>query len=179
MESDDYEDFLRLYTKHQRQIWRFVRTLLPHEEDADDVLQETSLALWSKWHAYDKQRSFTSWAFGVARLQTLKYRRQQRAGRLTLNESALEAVADAAYKRLVNAESLVGRRDAIEACVQSLDTPGQEMIRDRYSRGLSVKVIAENREMPLQTVYSALAKLRQRLSECVQRRLAAAEHCQP
>jgi RNA polymerase sigma-70 factor (ECF subfamily) len=175
MESSSYEEFLLLYTQHQTQIWRFIHSMLPHESDADDVLQETGLVLWAKWDAYDKERNFGSWAFGIAKLQALKFVRENQSRRVTLTESVLEEVAESFHKQIRSKDALLGRRDAINKCLENLDQASRRIIEDRYRRNLSTKTIAERRGVAVQTVYSALTRVRSRLADCVQRRLAATE----
>lgn len=149
--------------------------MLPHESDADDVFQETGLVLWAKWDLYDKKRCFGTWACGIAKLQALKFVRENRARRVTLNESVLEEVAEAVHKEIQTKDALVGRSDAINKCLKLLDESNRRVIEDRYRHSLSTNTIAERRGMPVQTVYSALSRARRRLADCVRRRLAANE----
>ena len=46
--------------------------------DADDIMQETSMALWQKFADYDADRSFLPWALRFAYFQT---KRQQERNR--------------------------------------------------------------------------------------------------
>ena len=68
------ELMVRLLSLHQGDLFRYVFALLPHEEDARDVLQETSVALCRKFADYDPDRPFLAWAFRFAHLEVLKQR---------------------------------------------------------------------------------------------------------
>ena len=46
VEAARAELLVRLLSKHQDELFRYIFALLPHEEDARDVLQETSVALY-------------------------------------------------------------------------------------------------------------------------------------
>ena len=46
MDSDPQIEFVRLLLRHERRIYAFIRSLLPNRDDAEDVLQETSIVLW-------------------------------------------------------------------------------------------------------------------------------------
>ncbi len=76
--AENPEEFVLLMTRHQRKIWRFINALLPAPNAADDVLQETSLVLWRKWEQFDTDREFLPWACGIARLQVLRFVRENR-----------------------------------------------------------------------------------------------------
>src|SRR5947209_5596039 len=74
VDAERTELLVRLLTKHQDDLFRFIFALLPHEEDARDVLQETSVAVCRKFFDYDVEQPFLPWAFGFAYLETLKHR---------------------------------------------------------------------------------------------------------
>ena len=62
------ERLLRLLAEHQQELYRYVFSLLLHEEDTRDVLQETYVALTRKFSEYDSTKPFLAWAFGFAYL---------------------------------------------------------------------------------------------------------------
>ena len=57
---------------HEKQIYRYILSLMPHSQDARDVLQETAIALYNKIDDYDPSRPFAPWAFRFAYHMTLK-----------------------------------------------------------------------------------------------------------
>ena len=171
-----YEDFVVLMSRHQRQIWWFISTLLPMGNDADDVLQETSLVLWRKWEQFDPDRDFVSWSFGIARLQVLKHVRENRSSRLYLNEVVLGEIATAAERHALDLARTETRLDALRGCVRELDESHRDVIEARYLDSCSTKEIARRKGMPLATVYTLLRRARAKLTECVDRKLAIMEH---
>ena len=46
------ERFVRLLSQNEREIRRYIATLLPDRNAADDVMHETSIALWNKCDEY-------------------------------------------------------------------------------------------------------------------------------
>ena len=171
----NHEEFVVLLSRHQRQIWWFIKTLLPAASDADDVLQETSLVLWRKWDQFDRDREFLPWACGIARLQVLRFVREHRSERLHLNELVLAEIAEFAEKKLLSMARVETRLEMLNACVQELDENLRNVIEDRYLRSLATKSIAKNSGKPLVTIYKTLARARVQLMNCVNRKIAAAE----
>src|SRR6478609_9849007 len=85
--ADRSELLVRLLISHQDDLFRYIFCLLPNREDAQDVLQETSVAIYRKFAAYDEQKPFLAWAFGFAYLEVLKHReRTSRDGRIFSDE---------------------------------------------------------------------------------------------
>ena len=60
------ELFLRLYSEHQRELFKFSFTLVPNHSDADDILQDTSVILWRKFAEFTPDSNFFRWASQVA-----------------------------------------------------------------------------------------------------------------
>src|SRR6059058_2486386 len=54
--------FLSLFLRSEREIFRYVAALVPNAADAEDIVQQTALALWEKFDAYDPSQPFTPWA---------------------------------------------------------------------------------------------------------------------
>ena len=75
--SDAHDRFTRLLLDHQPDILRSVRLLVPHAADAQEIMQETSVALWKQFATYDPSRSFGQWARGFARIEVLRFRRKR------------------------------------------------------------------------------------------------------
>src|SRR4026209_69721 len=54
--------FLSLFLRSEREVFRYVAALVPNVADAEDIVQQTALALWEKFDAYDRSQPFTPWA---------------------------------------------------------------------------------------------------------------------
>jgi len=175
MSADRHEEFVILMTRHQRQIWWFINSLLSAATDADDVLQETSLVLWRKWNQFDREREFVAWACGIARLQVFKFVRENKSKRTYLNEIVLGEIADIAQREIQNMSRVENRLTALKDCVQSLTEPERTLIQKRYNDAWTTQQLADDLSRPLVTVYKILARTRGKLSDCVNRKLATGD----
>jgi RNA polymerase sigma-70 factor (ECF subfamily) len=63
VDADRAESLIRLLTQHQEGLYRYVFALVPHEDDAEDVLQNTNVALYRKSDQYDPGKPFLPWAY--------------------------------------------------------------------------------------------------------------------
>ena len=54
--------FLSLFLRSEREIFRYVAALVPNVADPEDIVQQTAIALWEKFDAYDPAQPFTPWA---------------------------------------------------------------------------------------------------------------------
>jgi len=67
------QQFLSLFLRSEQEIFRYVAALVPNTTDAEDIVQQTALALWEKFDAYDPALPFTPWACRFARNKTHKW----------------------------------------------------------------------------------------------------------
>lgn len=85
--SGDADAFRRLYDRHERSTWRFIRHRLgrPHEAAADDVMQETWISVARAAPRYVPSARFTTWLFAIARGRAIDYLRAQAHASLSLD----------------------------------------------------------------------------------------------
>lgn len=82
-------EFVSLWTQYQPEVRRYVALLLPHPNDADDVIQQTATRLWEKFDQYDSQRPFVAWAIRFAYHEVLSWRQRQARERLVFSEDLI------------------------------------------------------------------------------------------
>jgi RNA polymerase sigma-70 factor (ECF subfamily) len=166
------ELLVRLLARHQEALYRYIFALLPHEEDARDVLQETSVALLRKFDEYDAALPFLAWAHGFAYREVLKQRDRNQRSLRHLNQDLIKRLAREREQR----EPLLQERlQVLEDCLKRLPPGDQELIRRRYEGRISPDEMASQRGTSRRTVFRELDRIRRALLECINRRLAATD----
>jgi RNA polymerase sigma-70 factor (ECF subfamily) len=163
---DSTASFVRLWTRHQAEVERYVLTMLPSASAAAEVLQEVSVRLWEKWADYDEQRPFVPWAIRFAYLEVLKWRQKQARERLVFSDALLDQI-HAAYED--EAPLMEARRQALEGCLEKLGPQERRWVLRRYERHGSMQDEARNEGMSLNQIYYALEQIRARLLDCIGR----------
>jgi RNA polymerase sigma-70 factor (ECF subfamily) len=168
-----HEEFVRLFGLNQGRVFAFLLTLLPTYADAEEVLQQTSIVIWRKFDQFDSQGDFVRWACGIAYREALNFLKRQRRDRHAFGETVLEKVA---AERLDRAGVLDRRRTALEKCLQKLNPRDRQTVEHYYYRGrTTASDVAAALGRPVDTVYKALARIRQALHQCIDRTVAAEE----
>jgi len=166
------ELLVRLLTRHQEELFRFIMAMHPHEEDARDILQDSSVALCRKIEDYDPAKPFLPWAFGFAYLEVMKFReRNQRTNRL-LNQDLLQRLA---LERADQKSLLDERVEALDQCMKKLCEADQELIRLRYLGKTGIDDLVEQSGASRRTLFRNLDRVRRVLLECINRRVASAD----
>lgn len=172
LDPEMVEQFMKLFGVHRRRLYQYILYLLPNLQDAEEVLQETNIVLWRKFHQFEPGSSFIAWATRVAHLEVLKYRRKRGRQVALLDDQVIEQIAAESRDR---APQLDAVRDALQECLKKLSAADQKLIDWRYGLGLRGKTVAQELGRPANSVYKSLSRIRQSLLECITRTLRLSE----
>jgi RNA polymerase sigma-70 factor, ECF subfamily len=163
--DDHPEPFLVLVTRAQRTLHAFILKLVPSLPDAEDILQQTNLVLWSKQTEFTPGTNFRAWAFRVARYQVMAHRKRQSLDRLVFREELIDRLACRAETR---DDILDAKRDLLIDCFQKLSDLHRKVLDDRYADQLSGQEIADKIGSKVDSVFQTLHRARQTLLECIE-----------
>ncbi|MBW8883289.1 MAG: sigma-70 family RNA polymerase sigma factor [Planctomycetia bacterium] len=164
------ELLVRLLIRHQQDLFRYIFSLLPNQEDARDALQETSVAIFRKSADYDTAKPFLAWAYGFAYLEVLKARERACRNGRHLREDLFELLA---RDREKHESELHSRLQALESCLLDLPADDRELIHQRYTIDCPIDELVERLGTSRRTLFRNLDRIRRALFECISRRLAA------
>ena len=99
--GDRHAQFLALFLASEKEVFRYISALVPSVVDAQDLVQQTALALWRKFESYDPGQPFTPWACRFALLEVKEFLRRSRKWQALLEGDL--------------AEELVRRRESMTA----------------------------------------------------------------
>ena len=162
----DHHEFAALFVKSQRQIYGYILTIVPDPNDADDILQETSLILWNKLRQFATQQDFTRWACGIARNVIRNWRVKQSRDRHVFSEAMIEELAEVREER---SEWLERCSAALTVCIGKLSDAQQRILKLFYRGNVTATDIAEEFDTTENNIYQRLHRIRRRLAICVQK----------
>ena len=168
--TGDYEgdsaEFVQLLTENQRNLHRFIHSLLLNKEDVEEVLQETNLVLWRVSDQFEIGTNFRAWASTVALNQVRAFIKKRKRNSVLFDEDTITALARRQRERSRNLDR---RADALSDCVSKLSVRKREFLNQRYAVGLSVDEIARQFGLSSAAVYKFLSRIRSALHSCVDR----------
>jgi RNA polymerase sigma-70 factor (ECF subfamily) len=167
---DSTEQFLTLYNREHRRLYVTIRALMSDRADADDVFQETCLALWKHFAEFTPGTNFSAWASQIARNRVLAFCKKRKRNVPSLSPETLSLIATdlGDFDILVNA-----RQIALEECLEKMPPKQRELIRRRYQAKTTTSQLAEQIGQSVHVLYKLLQRLRKSLLQCVENRLAA------
>ncbi|QEH34261.1 ECF RNA polymerase sigma factor SigD [Aquisphaera giovannonii] len=165
-EAEFSERLIRL----QVQLFGYIYSLVRDMDDADDLYQQTCLALWKKIDEYDPARSFAAWAFGIARFEVSNFLRSRSRSKLYFSDELNLLLAEAHGE--IDLGNVEDRLEAMNDCINKLRRRDQELLDACYRRSMRVAEVAQTWGRSSQSIHNSLKRLRQAIQECVRRTLS-------
>lgn len=172
MEESNTEQFLRAYSGCEAQIFAYLVTLLGNWSDAEEVYQETTLALWRSFDDYQPGTNFMHWAKRVAFNRVLTFRKQKKRQGIPCSSEFFSAVEEAVA---IENDLFDARARALANCLKKLTDQERQLISLRYENDCTIKDVAAKTGRPANTLYKALGRIRHALLECIERTLSREE----
>ncbi len=170
--ADAGEAFLRLMAEHERWLAAYVYSLLPGVAEADDILQECKVVMWKQFGRFEPGTNFRAWARTIAVHLVLNHRRaEQRRPYAVLDREFIEAVAAEIDLR---SDQLDLQSELLKQCLKKLPEAHRAVVVWRYYEDCEVAEIAAKTNRSEEAVYRLLSRIRQALSECIQRSMPSA-----
>src|SRR4051812_6570968 len=170
-EAEKRKELMMLITRHQRQIFAYIYTLVPDRHDAEDLLQETNVVICEKFDQFTPGTDFVAWACQIAWWR-IRYSRQKVArSKVVFDDDVLESVAHTAA---MMREELDERHEALAHCLRKLPNRDRELVLTRYEPGSGVAEAAKRTGRSMDAAYKALNRLRKLLHDCVTHEIAHA-----
>ena len=165
-------EFVTLFVRHQRRVYAYLLTVLGNSSDAEDVLQQTAVVLWTKFDEFEPGTDFAAWAIRTAYLTARNHLRGQSRSRVRFSQAMFEAAADHAAAHVKEADLV---HDALDECLKHLPMADRDLIRCRYELDTSVQSIAQRLEQSIHAVYRSLARIHSSLLRCVTGKIMAGD----
>lgn len=152
----------------QPSLYAYILSLTGDPDWADDVLQETNLALLRKKADFELGTDFLAWATTVAYYQVLTSRKQRQRSKLIFDEQLIGTLAAEAVPVLQQQDA---RRAALRRCLAELPQRQSNLLQRRYAKD-SVMQIAADLRRSVGSISQTLYRIRAALKECVQKKLS-------
>jgi RNA polymerase sigma-70 factor, ECF subfamily len=170
VENGDDRGFAALYDRHGRVAYSLAYRLLGNREAAEDLVQDTFLAVWRAPSTYSAGRgSVRTWILAI--LHNRGVDRLRSAGAMSRRQEALESQVLGARPGPDVAEVAAARAEAgeVRGALKELPAEQQQVLTLAYYGGFTHQEIAGMLELPLGTVKSrmhlGLARIRRNLGE--------------
>ena len=131
--------------------------------DPEELTQQTWLRVVAGLASYNPQRDFKAWLFAIA------YHRWVDSGRFERIRPH-PMIADVAASSMDDPVSAAEFSDALGDCLEKLSEADRSALFLCYWKGKTLKKIAADREEPYGPLKARIARVRDRLRDCLQKK---------
>lgn len=165
------EAFVRALTESQTALRGYCQAALGHGEEAKEALQRTSIVLWKKCGEWNPETEFLRWAITVAKYEVLGVIRDRKRDqkRFVFDSDVVSLMADKASETVA---SYSDRAAALEECLKQLSDRNRDALSAYYVHDRSIQDVAAALGKGISAIKVMLMRLRHKLGECVEGRLA-------
>lgn len=163
--SAEQQRFLSLFLRSEREIFRYVAVLVPNVADAEDIVQQTALALWEKFDAYDQTQPFTPWACRFALNKARQWIERRQRWQALLEGGLAEELEQ---RRAELRPEFEVRLKHLERCLNKLPEEQRTLVEGYYYRRDSIEKLAESSSRTVASTYKTLQRVRQALQSCIE-----------
>ena len=164
-QSAAQQRFLSLFLRSEREIFRYVAALVPNVADAEDIVQQTALALWEGFDAYDPSQPFTPWACRFALNKARQWIERRQRWQALLEGGLAEELA---LRREELRPELDARLKHLEGCLNKLPDEQRSLVEGYYYHRDGIEKLAESSGRTVVATYKTLQRVRQALKLCIE-----------
>ena len=170
--TGERDAFAALVERYQRTLYYFVVGKVADDTEAKDIVQKSFVAAFQNLADFRVGESFFAWLKGIAlnhcRNEWRRCQSQARlAGRL-LDEKRAELELTSFDARLDDSDHRIA---ALRQCLEELTADEQSVIEMRFVQELPLAAIGTQVGRGAEAVRLLLFRIRQRLADCVKRRV--------
>lgn len=161
MGEGDREAFRQFYQETVRPVYSFILSLMRSPHEAEDLMQETYLTVWTKADTYIPQGKPLAWVFTIARnLCYMRFRQQKMVSDVALED--LEGNEEGVY--CDSLEQAADRKVLLDA-LGRISSEERQIVLLHAAAGMKHREVAQALEMPLATVLSKYSRSMKKLQE--------------
>ena len=165
----DAEAFNALFDRYHRSVYNLARLWLGSCDGAEEVLQETFLAVARSAGTYTPRGRFRAWLMRIARNRCVNHLESQRVRRSVLTESTVDpddtAARQAPPAERIEADEL---QERIRTAIADLPDRQREALALYAFEQMSYGEIARVMQMPINTVKTLIYRARANLARTLE-----------
>lgn len=159
--GQDQEAFKEFYSRTVRPVYSYILSLTKNRHEAEDVLQDTYLKIWTGAGDYRPQGKPLAWVFTIARnLCYMKFREQKLHG-----DTAPMDLEGREEGQVCDEIEQAGNRELLLKALGELKEQDRQVVLLHAAAGMKHREVAQALQLPLATVLSKYNRSMKRLQQ--------------
>ena len=164
--SGEESAYLAVYNEYAATIYRLCYSFLQHQQDAEEVLQDTFEYAFRQLHQYDASKAgFKTWLYQIAVSRCRNKRRRKWLPTFSINEQIRDEVADESNPTPAERLAMTEQQQVVWDALHKLTPKLRETAVLRYYEGLTYNEIGHILSIPPKTAESRMRLAHKALRE--------------
>ena len=144
----------------RQKLLKFVATKVSDPADAEDIVQEALIAIFTSLPLFKGKSAFLTWAYAIAKHEIADFYRKKKIKQIVFSRLPfLEGLVSQALGPELAYQELESKRKIV-ACLKRLSEGYSRVLRLKYIDGLTMRQIAEELSLTVKAVESRLTRAR-------------------
>jgi RNA polymerase sigma-70 factor (ECF subfamily) len=168
--AGDESAFTTLYERYFERVYNFAYARMRNSADAEEVAQETFVAVFRSVDAFAGRSALLSWIYGIAKNTVNNHVRRSRAHDRRIERAGDDLVRTAHSFETSTPEEQVNLRrckDAVERSLRSVSDWQAEVFALRHFENLPIQEIADRMSRSNDAIRSSLYRVKRLIVEAV------------
>ena len=155
--------FSELYNRYFQRIYSFSYVRVRNHADAEEIAQETFMAVFRSVEAYRGQSALLSWIYGIAKNTANNHLRRSKSQATRLEEADHEMIAPHSSIEASRPDEQLDLRQYTESLTSKLENLSDwqlDVFRMRHFENLSISEICDRTERTSDAVRSCLCRVK-------------------
>jgi RNA polymerase sigma-70 factor (ECF subfamily) len=160
------QEFLTVFLANEREIYRYVAALVPTRGDAQEIVQQTAVALWEKFDDYDRSLPFAPWACRFSLNIARRWMARRQRWKVLLESGLADELA---LRREQLQPEFDARLTHLNQCMSKLPSDHRQLVESYYFQETTIETLADQTQRSVDAVYKVLQRIRRQLRDCIER----------
>lgn len=160
------ESFDQLVLRHQRRVYGIAYRMTSNHDDADDLAQETFLAVYRALERFDERQSFIAYISRITINLSINHLRRRKRWSKIQSRKQQEANQEMMSERQAGPQRELERKELMDKLARAMETlppPQKAVLILKAYQEMSYQQIARTLNISMGTVMSRLHRARNRL----------------
>ena len=163
--------YSELVKRYQGSVRACLSVRLQNKHEAEDLAQEAFIIAFRKMDEFREEGAFGPWIRTIAFNLMRNYWRKHKAT-LVGGAAELDILVNEEIGLTYSSDNEQDRLEALQSCIQKLDSPLRELIIQRYYDDLPLSQLTKKLDLPHSTITMRLHRIREKLHQCIEKQIA-------
>jgi RNA polymerase sigma-70 factor (ECF subfamily) len=148
------KEFISLLSINQIRIYAYIISIIGNFNDADDIMQETTIKMWQKFSEFESGTDFLTWGICIAYYKIKEFRKKRNVPQLS--DELIDILHKKAPEQINNTNLYI---EKLDDCLRKLKIADYTLVSHRYISGYSVVELSKRFNVTIQAIYLRLSKI--------------------